>query len=103
MNIVSKLHGVKLYSFNCIDSEKSSSTIFKKSLFGKLIPMNENVSWYLNHIYIAPFGYGISILTTISILFIIFGFIFRKKLIGKILFILGILDIIYTLVLLKIF
>jgi hypothetical protein len=101
MNFISWYNGIKLYTYPCIESDKSNSTIFEKSLISRLIPMNEKLSWYSNHVLVAPMGYSVSAMTFLSIIFIIIGVIFWKYILGRIIFLIGIFDIIYTFLIVK--
>ena len=99
--LASKLNSIPMYYYDCIDVEgmdDSTVGIHQKTFLNEYLPLSDDVKWFLNEPFVAPFGYGIHLFLFISILLIILGLIIAyrwNKWIGIILISLGTIDILY--------
>jgi GR25 family glycosyltransferase involved in LPS biosynthesis len=98
--LVSKLNSIPIYSYDCVDVEgmdDSTVGLHQKTLLNAYLPLSNDIKWFLNEPFIAPFGYGIHLFLVMSILLIILGLIAYRwnQWIGILLIGLGVFDILY--------
>jgi GR25 family glycosyltransferase involved in LPS biosynthesis len=98
--LVSKLNSIPMYYYDCIDVEgMDDSTLgtHQKTFLSEFLPLSNDIKWFLNEPFMAPFGYGVHLFLFISIILIILGVISYRwnQWIGILLIGLGVIDILY--------
>jgi GR25 family glycosyltransferase involved in LPS biosynthesis len=98
--LVSKYNSILIYFYDCIGMDGTNDSTLgshRKTFLNQYLPLSNDIKWFLNEPFIAPFNYGIHLFLFFSILLIIFGVLIYgwNKWIGIILIIFGVVDILY--------
>ena len=96
--LTSKIHSIPIYEFPCVmidgmnDSTIGSS---KNTLLSRYLPISETWKWYMKEPFMAPLGVEINLFLVLSLVILIIGIVWRKYWWGKVLLIIGVLDLLF--------